>query len=94
MSIGRSIRNSGEWAVDEVKVKVINFSHARIYFRQYVVNAPTDYVDVKLRWYEKRKGIKLEDKIQIRMSELKLDLQKKNHYIRRQKHIEELFNSQ
>jgi hypothetical protein len=91
--IGNRILHSGEWGIDEIKVKVFNFKHARIYFEKYIVNAPKHYIDVRIKWSDRRKGITLDDKIKKSLNELKSDLEKKNSHIKEIKRIENSFNN-
>lgn len=80
-----------EWAIDEIKVKVVDENLAFIYYEKYEVNAYKHSVQVSVNWFERRKGITLESKIEYALTSLKSRLEKENLKIVEHKRLEEKF---
>ncbi|OLN21894.1 hypothetical protein BTO30_12410 [Domibacillus antri] len=88
---GKRLRHAGEWAVDEMKVRVESESVAYLVYERYVVNAYKYEKKVKLSWLEKRKGLSLKDKIKNEMILLKQKLESENKNFRERKRLEQSF---
>lgn len=88
----RFLRDYGLWKVDEIQVRVIEDNLAWIDYEKYEKNAYRHRIVVGVGFFEKRKGITLEDKLNKVVSELKNELIKDNEKIKRCKEIEDKFN--
>jgi hypothetical protein len=89
----KRITNSREWAIDEISILVIDDNTAWIDYEKYVVNAERRRLVVRVNWFERRKGITLESKIELKLHELKINLENDNRKIREHKRIENSFSS-
>ncbi len=78
----------GEWRIEEMKIEMMSLKHARISFKKNMVNAHEHYIDVKLTWFDKRKGITLKQKLQQSYDNLKTKLEAENEELRERKRIE------
>jgi ABC-type transporter lipoprotein component MlaA len=69
------------WRWDKIKVRIINDRKVRFSYERCVVNSPTYYVEVKLGFFERRRGIKLEDKAKDELAKLVRRLKNLNNEI-------------
>jgi hypothetical protein len=83
---------NGLWAIDEIKVHILNDKLAWIDYRKYEVNAERHIDVVHVGFIERRKGVTLEEKINKQMVKLKDKLEKDNDKIRKYKALEQKFN--
>lgn len=87
----RFLRDYGLWKVDEIQVRVIENNLAWIDYEKYEKNAERHRIVVRVGFFERRKGITLEDKLHKVILELKNKLIKDNEVIKRHKEIESKF---
>lgn len=83
------LKHGGEWAIDEIKIRVLSLRQAVISYERYEVNAIEYDKFVNLTWFDRRKGITLQQKVQDVYDRLKLKLEAENVIIRELKHIQE-----
>lgn len=88
----RFLRDYGLWKVDEIKVRILNDNLAWIDYEKYEVNAERHRIAVRVGYFERRRGVSLEDKLHKNLSELKNKLITDNSKIRQLKEIESKFN--
>lgn len=84
--------NHGEWAIDEIKVKVLDDRIAWIDYWKYEVNAERHRDVVCIGLLDSWKGKTLEQKISEKMNYLKNKLLHENKKIKTNKNIESKFN--
>lgn len=88
------LNSQGLWAISEIKVRVIDNNLVWIDYHKYVVNAETHRDVVKVGFFEKRKGVTLEEKVQSHLDKLKNRLEKENIQILKRKEFEAKFNNE
>lgn len=71
----------GEWKIEEIKVKVYSETYASIFYEKYEVNAERHYKNVYLRFWERRKGLTLEGKVELILANLISELKRENAII-------------
>lgn len=83
----------GLWKIDEIKVRIINDNLAWIDYQKYEMNADKYRDVVNVGFFERRKGISLENKISKHLEKLKRKLEQENEKIIKHKELESKFNN-
>ncbi|OXB94853.1 hypothetical protein [Parageobacillus galactosidasius] len=82
----------GLWAINEIQVRVYSKKEARILYHKYEANAFEYEKVVRLTWLDRLKGITLEQKIDKKLSQLRMRLIAENQKIKQYKELEQRYN--
>jgi hypothetical protein len=87
-----SIEKWGEWAINNMIVRVESNVWAKIEYTKYEMNGDTYYKNVILWFWDKFQGVTLEEKVQRKMNKLIDKLKKKNINISKCREMSERLN--
>jgi hypothetical protein len=92
MGIPKFVTHYGEWAIDEVVVKIISQNLSQIIYKKYEQNAERRVINITVGLLDRWRGFDLETKTQEKLQIILSRLNNENTFIRQQKELQKRLN--